>query len=80
MPLEDDLKAFNEKAAKEEEITKANTLINDSIQNAAGSVYGQKTQIQFNTLSYERIIECYCSPDLSQNSYISLSQCSGILR
>ncbi|MBQ6961344.1 MAG: AAA family ATPase [Clostridia bacterium] len=57
MPLEDDLKAFNEKAAGKEEIAKANKLINDSIQNAAGSVYGQKTQIQFNTLSYERIIE-----------------------
>lgn len=57
MPLEQDLKEFNEKAANESEIINATELINSSIMNAAGNVYGQKTQIQFNVLSYERIIE-----------------------
>lgn len=57
MPLEKDLQEFNEKASREPEITSATELINSSILNVAGSVYGQKTQIQFNVLSYERIIE-----------------------
>lgn len=57
MPLEKDLKDFNEAAAKESEITRANDLINSSLEDAAGAIYGQKTQIQFNTLTYERIIE-----------------------
>lgn len=57
MPLEQDLQAFNEKAGKEAEITHATSLINSSILNAAGNVYGQKAQIQFNVLTYERIVE-----------------------
>lgn len=57
MPLEKDLRDFNESAGKEKEITRANELINSSLEDAAGVVYGQKTQIQFNTLTYERIIE-----------------------
>lgn len=57
MPLEQDLQDFNEKAGKEAEITRATSLINSSILNAAGNVYGQKTQIQFNVLTYERIVE-----------------------
>lgn len=56
MPLEKDLQDFNEAASKEE-ITRANDLINASLGDAAGTVYGQKTKIQFNTLTYERIIE-----------------------
>lgn len=79
MPLEQDLKEFNEKAAKESEITNATELINSSIMSAAGNVYGQKTQIRFNTLSYERIIESLqllFSDDLNGNSDVfrSLSE------
>lgn len=73
MPLEQDLKEFNEKAANESEITNATELINSSIMNAAGNVYGQRTQIQFNVLSYERIIESLqllFSDDLSNNSNV----------
>ena len=79
MPLEQDLKDFNEKAAKESEITKATDLINSNIINAAGNVYGQKTQIRFNVLSYERIIESLqllFSDDISgaSNVFRSLSE------
>lgn len=79
MPLEQDLKEFNEKAANESEITNAAELINSSIMSAAGNVYGQKTQIRFNILSYERIIESLqllFSDDLSSNSNVfrSLSE------
>ncbi|EXM37529.1 recombinase RecF [Ruminococcus albus SY3] len=79
MPLEQDLKDFNEKAANESEITNATELINTSIRNAAGNVYGQKTQIRFNVLSYERIIESLqllFSDDLSSTSNVfrSLSE------
>ena len=79
MPLEQDLKEFNEKAANESEIINATELINSSIMNAAGNVYGQKTQIQFNVLSYERIIESLqilFSDDLISNSNVfrSLSE------
>lgn len=79
MPLEQDLKEFNEKAANEPEITNATELINSSIMSAAGNVYGQKTQIRFNVLSYERIIESLqllFSDDLSSNSNVfrSLSE------
>lgn len=73
MPLEQDLKEFNEKAGNESEITNATDLINSSIMSAAGNVYGQKTQIQFNVLSYERIIESLqllFSDDLSSNSSV----------
>ena len=79
MPLEQDLKEFNEKAANESEITNATELINSSIMSAAGNVYGQKTQIRFNVLSYERIIESLqllFSDDLSgtSNVFRSLSE------
>ena len=70
MPLEQDLKEFNEKAANESEIKNATELINSSIMSAVGNVYGQKTQIRFNILSYERIIESLqllFSDDLSSN-------------
>lgn len=79
MPLEQDLNEFNEKAASESEITNATELINSSILSAAGNVYGQKTQIRFNVLSYERIIESLqllFSDDLNgtSNVFRSLSE------
>ena len=43
MPLEQDLKEFNEKAANESEIINATELINSSIMNAAGNVYGKRS-------------------------------------
>lgn len=73
MPLEQDFKEFNEKAANESDITNATELINSSIMSAVGNVYGQKTQIRFNILSYERIIESLqllFSDDLSSNSNV----------
>ena len=79
MPLEQDLKEFNEKAANESEITNATELINSSIMSAAGNVYGQKTQIRFNVLSYERIIESLQllfsdNPSSNSNIFRSLSE------
>lgn len=70
MPLEKDLKEFNTAAAKEKEIERANKLINSSLEDAAGSIYGQKTQIQFSTLTYERIIESLqllFAPEIANN-------------
>lgn len=57
MELEKDLQKFNTAATEEEEIKRANILINSSLQEAAGPVFGQRTQIQFSTQTYERIIE-----------------------
>lgn len=57
MPLEDDVCQFNQTAAEQEDIKKANELINSSLKNAVGTVFGQSTRIQFNELSYERIVE-----------------------
>ena len=57
MQLEADVKQFNDKAAGTADIKLANKLINASLKNAVGSIFGQSTQIQFNELSYERIVE-----------------------
>ena len=57
MPLEDDVWQFNQTAAEQEDIKKANELINSSLKNAVGTIFGQSTRIQFNELSYERIVE-----------------------
>lgn len=57
MPLEDDVRRFNQTAVEQEDIKKANELINSSLKNAVGMVFGQSTRIQFNELSYERIVE-----------------------
>lgn len=57
MPLENDVCQFNQTAAEQEDIKKANELINSSLKNAVGTVFGQSTRIQFNELSYERIVE-----------------------
>lgn len=57
MPLEDKFYQFNQYAAEQEDIKKANELINSSLKSAAGAIFGQSTRIQFNELSYERIVE-----------------------
>lgn len=57
MPLEDEVYQFNRTAAEQEDIKKANELINSSLKNAVGTIFGQSTRIQFNEPSYERIVE-----------------------
>ena len=59
MPLEEDFNSFNSAVSQEEEIIHAKNLINESLEKAAGTVYSQKTAIQFNPLKYERIIESF---------------------
>ena len=53
---------------KEEEIIHAKNLINESLEKAAGTVYSQKTAIQFNPLKYERIIESFSTIILSNST------------
>ncbi len=57
MEIEKDVNEFNNKLASERDIKKASELINDSFKNAVGEVFAQKTKIQFNDISYERIVE-----------------------
>lgn len=57
MEIERDVNNFNNELAKKKDISKANKLINDSLENALGNVFGQNTKIQFNEFSYERIVE-----------------------
>ena len=57
MPLEEEVEAFNKTLTNKDQIMQANKLINTSLQDAAGSVFGQSTSIQFNELTYERIVE-----------------------
>ncbi len=57
MEIEKDVNDFNKKLAKKKDIARANELINESLEKALGSVFGQRTKIQFNDLTYERIVE-----------------------
>lgn len=57
MEIEKSVNDFNNELAKKKDIARANELINESIKNALGNVFGQNTKIQFNDLSYERIVE-----------------------
>lgn len=57
MELEKDVAEFNHSVEKKTDIKRANELINESIKQAAGSVFAQSTAIKFNELSYERIVE-----------------------
>lgn len=57
MEIEKDVNDFNNKLAKKKDIARANKLINESLENALGNVFGQNTKIQFNEFSYERIVE-----------------------
>ncbi len=57
MQLEKDVKEFNEKTASNNDIKNANDLINTSLKDAVGPILGHSTKIQFNELSYERILE-----------------------
>ena len=57
MEIEKDVNEFNKELSKKKDISRANELINESLKNALGNVFGQNTKIQFNDLSYERIVE-----------------------
>lgn len=57
MEIEKDVNEFNNELAKKKDIARANELINESLENALGNVFGQNTKIQFNEFSYERIVE-----------------------
>lgn len=57
MELEKDVVEFNHSVEEKTDIKRANELINESIKQAAGSVFAQSTAIKFNELSYERIVE-----------------------
>ncbi len=57
MELEKEVAEFNNSVERKTDIKRANELINESIKEAAGSVFAQSTAIKFNELSYERIVE-----------------------
>lgn len=57
MDLENDLNQFNSTLINHIEISKAQTLINDSLKDCVGNTFGQTTKIQFNNVSYEKIID-----------------------
>lgn len=57
MPIEETVNKFNAELSKKDTIKQANDLINKSLKDALGSVFGQSTKIQFNDLTYERIVE-----------------------
>lgn len=57
MDIEEEVNNFNKELSKRKHISKANELINDSLEKALGGIFGQATQIRFSELSYERIVE-----------------------
>lgn len=57
MPLETEFSDFNRKIEQETDVKRANDLINESLKEAGGSVFGQSISIRFNEMSYERIVE-----------------------
>ena len=57
MDIEKDVNDFNETVAKRPDIARANKLINDSLENALGTVFTQTTKIQFGDVTFERIVE-----------------------
>lgn len=73
MEIETEVNTFNNELAEKEDIARANKLINDSLKNALGNVFGQSTKIQFNEFSYERIVESLrlvFFPGISENEHI----------
>lgn len=57
MDIEKDVNDFNEELAKKPDIARANELINDSLENALGTVFAQTTKIRFGDVTFERIVE-----------------------
>lgn len=74
MEIEKDVNDFNNELAKKKDIARANELINESLENALGNVFGQNTKIQFNEFSYERIVESLrlvFFPGISENEEVA---------
>lgn len=57
MDVEEKFKKFNDEIATTKYIGKADKLINDSLKESLGNIFGQKTKIQFNDVNYERVVE-----------------------
>lgn len=57
MDIEKDVNDFNIELSNRPDIARANKLINESLENALGSVFAQTTKIQFGDVSFERIVE-----------------------
>ena len=57
MDIEKDVNDFNEELSKRPDIARANGLINDSLENALGTVFAQTTKIRFGDVTFERIVE-----------------------
>lgn len=57
MDIEKDVNDFNSELAKKPDIARANELINDSLENALGTVFAQTTKIRFGDVTFERIVE-----------------------
>lgn len=55
--IEKSVNSFNENLLNDENIKKANELINRSLKEALGSVYSQSTNIQINQQTFEKIVE-----------------------
>ncbi len=57
LEIEKSVNSFNENLLNDENIKKANELINRSLKEALGSVYSQSTNIQINQQTFEKIVE-----------------------
>lgn len=57
MEIEKMFRTFNEEIAATKYINEADDLINDSLKHSLGSVFSQKTRIQFNDITFERVVE-----------------------
>lgn len=55
--IEKDVNEFNDSLSKRSDIARANQLINESLENALGSVFSQTTKIQFGDITFERLVE-----------------------
>ena len=56
-PLEESVRAFNDKLLEDSTIKKANSFIRENVINALGPVFGQDAMIQFSEVRFERIVE-----------------------
>ncbi|EOU1463620.1 ATP-dependent nuclease [Clostridium perfringens] len=57
MEIEQQVKEFNNKLAESKYIDKAGNLINNSLVESLGNIFSQKTKIQFNDVTFERVVE-----------------------
>lgn len=57
LSVEEAVSKFNKTLIEDNEISKANKLIKEKLEEALGKVFGQETQIQFSNQNFNRIIE-----------------------